>query len=267
MAGKKTLVLTDARDPEANLARMTSRLLGAIGGDVTVVNLNEIQIRGGCVGCLRCGLANECVYRDKDEIRETYERLKAADVVILAGTIRDRYLSARWKLFFDRGFYMNHVPMFRAKQVVWLVSGPLEQLANLRQILEGYMDCQSANLVGIVTDECAESPGLDRLLDDLAIRLARSAAVGYLAPGTFLGVAGRKLFRDEVWGNLRMVFQADHRYYRAHGLYDFPQRSLKTRVVEGSMTLLTRIPSFRREFQSQIKDQMIRPFRQVLEDH
>ncbi len=81
-----------------------------------------------------------------------------------------------------------------------------------------------------------------------------------------LGVAGRKLFRDEVWGNLRMVFQADHRYYRSHGLYDFPTRSLKTRVVEGSMMLLTRIPSFRREFQSRIKDQMIRPFRQVLEE-
>jgi len=65
------------------------------------------------------------------------------------------------------------------------------------------MDCQRANLVGIVTDECAESPRLDRLLDCLAARLAASAAAGYQAPDTFLGVAGRKIFRDEIWANLR----------------------------------------------------------------
>jgi hypothetical protein len=118
----------------------------------------------------------------------------------------------------------------------------------------------------MVTDECADSPRLDRLLDCLAARLAASAAVGYLAPDTFLGVAGRKIFRDEVWGNLRMVFQADHRYYRSHGLYDFPRRGLKTRVVQGSMMLLTRIPSFRREFRGRLKDGMVRPFQKVLED-
>ncbi len=264
--GKKILVITDAEDAASNLARMTFRLLGAIRGDVTLVNLHEIRIRGGCVGCLQCGLDNECVYRDKDEIRETYERLKAADVLILAGTIRDRYLSSRWKLFFDRGFYMNHVPIFRDKQVVWLVSGPLAQLANLRQILEGYMDCQRANLVGIVTDECTDSLRLDCLLDCLAARLAASAAAGYIAPDTFLGVAGRKLFRDEIWSNLRMVFQADHRYYRSRGLYDFPRRSLKTRVAQGSMMLLTRIPSFRREFRRRLKDGMVRPLQKVLED-
>ncbi len=264
--GKKILVITDAEDATGNPAQMVSRLLGAIHGDVTMVNLHEIRIRGGCIGCLQCGLENECVYRDKDEIRETYERLKTADVVIMAGTIRDRYLSSRWKLFFDRGFYMNHVPIFGGKQIVWLVSGPLGQLANLRQVLEGFMDCQRANLVGIVTDECAESPRLDRLLDCLAARLAASAAAGYQAPGTFLGVAGRKIFRDEIWANFRMVFQADHRYYRSHALYDFPRRSLKTRVVQGSMMLLTRIPSFRREFRRRLKDEMVRPFQKVLQN-
>ena len=264
--GKRILVITDAEDASGNLAKMTSRLLGAIHGDVTMVNLHEIRIRGGCIGCLQCGLDNECVYRDRDEILETYDRLKAADVVILAGAIRDRYLSSRWKLFFDRGFYMNHVPIFSDKQVVWLVSGPLAQLANLRQILEGYMACQRANLVAIVTDECADSPTLDRLLDCLAARLAASAAVGYLPPDTFLGVAGRKVLRDELWAKLRMVFQADHRFYRSHGLYDFPRRSLKTRVVQGSMMLLTRIPSFRRKFRRRLKDEMVRPFQKVLED-
>ena len=262
--GKTVLVITDAEDDSGNLARMTSRLLGAIDGDVTVVNLRQIRIRGGCMGCLQCSLDNECVYRDQDEIVETYDKIQRADVVILAGAVRDRYLSSRWKLFFDRGFYMNHVPIFGGKQVAWLVAGPLGQLASLGQILEGYLACQGANLVGIVTDECQDSPGLDRLIDCLAVRLAASAAAGYVAPETFLAVASHKLFRDEIWANLRVPFQADHRYYRAHGLYDFPRRSLKDRVFQGAMTLLTRIPSFRREYRVRMKSEMIKPFQKVL---
>ena len=121
-------------------------------------------------------------------------------------------------------------------------------------------------MVDIITDEFIESPRLDRVLDCAAARLATSAAVAYVAPSSFLGVAGKKLFRDEIWANLRMVFQADHRYYRAHGLYDFPARSLKTRVAQASMVLLSRIPSFRRGFRKQIKGQMVRPFQRVLRD-
>ena len=97
----------------------------------------------------------------------------AADILILAGSVQDRYLSSRWKVFFDRGFFMNHVPVFAGKQIGWLVSGPLMQLANLRQILEGHIECQQANLAGIVTDECGSSEELDRLLDETCRSLDR----------------------------------------------------------------------------------------------
>ena len=124
---------------------------------------------------------------------------------------------------------MNHVPIFAGKQMACLVAGPLGQLATLRQILQGYIETQEANLIGIVTDECASSQELDGLLDSLAGRLIDCAAAGYVQPMTFLGVGGRKLFRDEIWAELRFVFRQDHRYYKSHGLYDFPKRSLKTR--------------------------------------
>ena len=85
-----------------------------------------------------------------------------------------------------------------------------------------------------MTDECGDSGELDRQLDDFAGQLADAAATGYVQPPNFLAVAGRKLFRDAVWSSLRLVFRADHRYYRSHGLYDFPARSLKTRLSEGA---------------------------------
>ena len=136
---------------------MTARLRDSFEGPVSVVNVHEIRIRGGCMGCIQCGLDNQCVYQEADDIYEVYGKLMAADILVLAGTIRDRYLSSRWKLFFDRGFFNGHVPMFVGKQMGYLVSGPLMQLPNLRQILESYVECQQANLVSTVSDECGNS--------------------------------------------------------------------------------------------------------------
>lgn len=118
----------------------------------------------------------------------------------------------------------------------------------------------------IVTDECSSSEELDRLLDSFAQRLMDCARASYIRPPSFLSVGGGKIFRDEIWASLRFVFQADHRYYQQHGLYDFPRRSLKTRISEGIFTLLTKIPSFRQEFRKRIKEEMIKPLVKVVED-
>jgi hypothetical protein len=75
-----------------------------------------------------------------------------------------------------------------------------------------------------------------------------------------------KIFRDEVWGNLRFVFQADHRHYKAHGIYDFPQKNMKARRRNFIMTLLTRIPAFRKEFLKKIKEEMVKPLQRVVEN-
>jgi len=197
--GRSVVLVTDHGDEQANLGRMVERFCGSFAEPIEVVNLRELTIRGGCLGCIQCGLDNTCVYGEADDVVPTYRKLKAADVVVLAGSIEDRYLSSRWKLFFDRGFYHNHVPIFVGKQVGLLISGPLMQVSNLRQLLEGYLDCQRANLAGVVTDECDDSEQLDRLLDSLARELVACAEAGYVRPPSFLNVAGAKLFRDEIW--------------------------------------------------------------------
>jgi multimeric flavodoxin WrbA len=262
---KNMIIVTDAEDTAGNLARMAARLQSCWEGKVSVINLRQIEIRGGCLGCCQCGLDNVCVYKDADDVHEVYGKLMAADILVLAGSVQDRYLSSRWKMFFDRGFFMNHVPIFAGKQMGYLVAGPLSQLATLRQVLEAYVECQQANLVGIVTDECAMSRELDRLVDSFAGRLATCAAAGYVRPPSFISVAGGKLFRDEIWARLRFVFRRDHRYYKTHGLYDFPRRSLKTRVAEGLFTLLLLIPGIRRAFRKRIREEMIKPLAKVLE--
>jgi multimeric flavodoxin WrbA len=263
---KNIIIVSDADDSASNLAKMVAHLQDCFQGQATVPNLHRIRMKGGCLGCCQCGLDNVCVYKDADDVCEVYRKLMAADVAILAGSVLDRYWSSRWKLFFDRGFFMNHVPIFAGKQMGCLVAGPLGQLATLRQILEGYVETQEANLVGIVTDECGSSQELDRLLEGFAKRLVDYAAAGYVRPPTFVGVAARKLFRDQIWAELRFLFRQDHRYYKSHGLYDFPRRSLKTRIVDAGFALLLMIPPFRREFRKRIREEMIKPLQKVVEN-
>lgn len=264
-SGRKTLVVSDHRGDASNLSHMVNRFCSCFTDPVEVINLWEIKVRGGCLGCCQCGMDNVCVYQDADDVVPTYRKMMAADLLILAGEVQDRYLSARWKLFFDRGFFHNHVPMFPHKQMGYLISGPLMQVPNLRQILECYVQNQPANLVGIVTDEVGDSGQLDRLLESLAQGLLHGAATGYVQPPNFFGVAGGKLFRDAIYASLRLVFQADHRYFKSHGLYDFPRRSLRTRISEGFLNLMLKIPSFQREFRKRFKEEMVKPLARVLE--
>jgi multimeric flavodoxin WrbA len=264
--GKKVLVLTDSADDKTNLGKMIRRFKSSFSGDVEVMDLNDVDIKGGCLGCLQCGYDNTCAYQDKDAYMAFFNtKVKPADVLVFAGTIKDRYLSSRWKLFFDRSFFYGHSPKFVGKQLGFIISGPLGQIPNLRQIMEAYAEVEGANLVDFVTDEYESSAEIDALLQSLAERLIRFAHEGYTKPQTFLGVGGRKLFRDEIWGRLRSSFVADYRFYQKHGMYDFPQKDYKMRFIVGIFMLLEKLPGFRKEYVKRTKEEMIKPLQKIIE--
>jgi multimeric flavodoxin WrbA len=266
-AGKRILVMKDGQQKAGNIDAMVQSLAANFCGDVEVVNLNDIDIKGGCLGCCKCGINNVCDYEGKDDFINFYnEKVKKADIIVIAGAIHDRYLSSRWKMYFDRSFFNTHMPTLFGKQIAFLISGPLGLNANLRQILTAYGEFQEANVVGIVTDEADDSQQIDALLSELAEALVRSAGRNYIMPMTFFSAGGRKIFRDEVYGPLRFVFQADHRYYKSHGLYDFPQKNYKTRRLNLIMTLLTKLPAFRKKFLKILKEQMVKPIKYIAEN-
>ncbi len=264
--GKKVLILSDQRDPQTNLGRMVERFQKAFVEEVKVINLHQVDIQGGCMGCLQCGYDYQCSYGHQDEFISFYQHeVRPAEILIFCGTIRDRYLSSRWKMFFDRSFFNTHTPSLTGKQVGFLISGPLTQNANLRQIMEAYTEWQGANLVDIVTDEVEDSKQLDEHLLFLAQQVVHFAEKNYIKPKTFLSVAGMKIFRDDVWGRLRFPFQADHQFYKRNGLYDFPHRKYKARLINAILILLTKIPSLRREiYRKRIKKEMLKPFQKVI---
>ena len=249
---KKIVLLMDAYDSNTNLGKMIDRFRYSFTGDVELIDLNNIDMRGGCLGCMRCGYDNRCV--QKDGFSEFYNnRVRMADIVVFAGIVKGRYLSSTWKMFYDRAFFWTHTPSLVGKQLGYIISGPLSQIPNLIQILEASSTArQDANHVDIITDECENSAELDILLHNFAERLVSYSEKGYVRTKNFLAVGGQKVFRDDIWGRLRMIWQADHRYYKKHGKYDFPQNDLKIRIFNPIMLLLTKIPKFRKAFYTNI---------------
>lgn len=264
--GKKIIVLTDCGDGQDNLLKMINKFKNYFSQNVEIVNLNKINIKGGCLGCLQCGLDNICVYQNTDEFTNFYStKLLTADIIVFAGAIKDRYLSSRWKLFFDRGFFNTHIPTLRDKQIGFIISGPLRQVPDLVQILKAYSEFQQANFVDIITDEYTNSAKIDMLLYDFSRRISDLANINYYRPPTFLSVAAMKIFRDYIWGKLRFILQGDHKFYSKNNFYDFPQKDIRSRISNALIIPLTKIPFVRKKFAKKIKKEMVKKHKRVLE--
>ncbi len=260
---KKVVLLTDEIDGGSNLAKMIDTFRKLMPINVQVINIRDLDIKGGCLGCIRCGYDNTCVF--KDDLAGLYEKhILPADAVIISGSIRDRYLSSRWKMFFDRSFFMGHTPVFLKKHMAFIISGPLTQIQGLRSIFEAKVQFNKGNLVGMVTDEYETSEQVTALLAGLAERLAWSLQEGQEKPAGFYGLAGHLIFRDFVYRS-RGVFRADHLYYQKNGLYDFPIKNKRNSRMNMMMLAMQRFPSLRRQMQTKIVKNMVKPFQNVLD--
>lgn len=263
--GLKISVVADWDDAESNIAAMVKRFAGAFKEGVAVWRLQDIPMQGGCLGCIECGFDNLCVY--KDGFVDFFNReIRDADVVIYAGAVKDRFLSSRMKMFWDRRFFKGHIPLHTGKQTGYLISGPLAQLPNLREILLAGAELSGANLTGIVTDESNNARHIDALIDHFAARCLDNARDAYVRPRTFLGVGGHKIFRDEIWARLRFPFEADFRFFEHHGLFDFPQDDTRYLERNKQMIELIRDPRMREVVRKMIKTEMIKGYADVVKN-
>jgi multimeric flavodoxin WrbA len=263
--GKKVLILVDDFASSPTLRPMVEDFQKAFLPGATLLQLKDIDIKGGCLGCMKCGLDNSCVYESKDGFIDFFnEQIKTADILFFAGAIHDRFLSSLWKCFFDRSFFNGHIPVLKGKQIGFVIAGSFNQLYNLREILEAYAEMMHANLIGFVSDDMGNSQEINQMLQGMAASAIMYSNNGYIQPQKFYGVAGTKIFRDAVFGKLRIVFQADHKYYKENRFYDFPNKNYKWRMINSAILSLTKIPFIRREFVKRMKTEMIKPFGSVL---
>ena len=109
---------------------------------------------------------------------------------------------------------------------------------------------------GMATD--AES------IRDAAARMAWALENKYVPPRNFYGVGGMKIFRDLVW-LMRGLMREDHRFYRAHGLYDFPQKRWPRMLGIGLLGAVMRSKRLRRLVGKKMNDGMLAPYQEVIE--
>jgi multimeric flavodoxin WrbA len=264
--GKNILVISDETSENTNLGNMIKRFRDSFSSEINIINLDDIDIKGGCISCLQCGYDHKCSYIGKDGFIDFWENMvMTSDILVFAGVIKDRYLSSRWKMALDRAFYMNHTPTLIGKQMGFIISGPLNQIANLTEMFQGHIELQGSNLVDIITDEFGTSEEIDALLHDFARKLVTFSTTDYIKPLTFLGEGGRKIFRDDIYGRDRFAFLADHEYYEKHGFYNtFPQNDERAKKVNEKLIPLMKIDKVRNKMN--MKQEFLRPFIRVLED-
>ncbi len=269
LGGKKVLIISDVEkgtNSSLNLQKMIAKFKESFSNEIEEINLRDLNIKGSCLGCLQCAYDNRCSYIGKDDFIDFYDsKVKKADILIYTGIIKDRYLSSRWKMFFDRSFYNTHIPVLMGKQIGFIISGPLSQIPNLREIFLGWNEINRLNTIDFVTDESQNSEEIDDLLHALASKSIKFSEIGFINEETMRGVGGKNIFRDDIWSGLRFPFRADYKFYKKHGFFDFPYKKRKSIFISKMMLFLSRSKGFRKEINKRMKSEMVKPIKKMIE--
>lgn len=260
---ERIALLTDAGNQDHNLREMIRVFVASSPCPVDVVNLHDHNLRGGCLGCLRCCLDGHCAYRDGMEAMYR-DKVFSARALVHAPRVVDRFFSATWKEACDRQFFNGHRPHLGMKAVGMLVAGPLRQLPLLRTFCEATAQVGLHNsLCPMVTDEDS-SADVTANIREMARQVHQDMLDGARTPPTFLGVGGHLIFRDLVY-RMRAFFREDYRFYRKNRLLDYPQGDYGARAMNVILEALLRIPRIRQGFQEQMATRMVEPYQKVVE--
>jgi hypothetical protein len=143
--------------------------------------------------------------------------------------------------------------------VGYLISGNYSEETNLQTIVEARAQVGSNFLAGVATDE--EDP--DAAIDLLVRRLSYALEQKYLPPQNFYGIGGMKVFRDLIW-LMQGMMRADHKFYKAHGQYDFPQKQWPTMLKMYAVGALLANPKVLAKMGNKMNEGMIAPYKKVL---
>ena len=252
-------VVTDlAGDADGQLRAMIRRFDRSLSREIRLIDLSEVRIDGGCLGCFHCASSGACVYRDGFDAF-LREQIQTTDAIVYAFRIKDHSMGSRFKLYDDRQFCNGHRTVTMGKPVGYLVSGPLDREPNLRTLIEARSEVGGNFLAGVATDQ--RDPAEEIRI--LAQRLEYAVGNKYQPPKNFYGVGGLKIFRDLIY-QMQGMMKEDHRFYKRHGFYDFPQkrrgRILGMYLVGAAMSS----PKLQKKMNGKMTEGMLMPYQLVL---
>ncbi len=256
---KDVVIVTNCAPNDENLQNMIADFRAALPYESRVVNLREFPFSGGCLGCFGCAVTGKCVYKDGfDEFLRT--KIQSADAFVYAFTISDHYTHSSFKCYDDRQFCNGHRTVTHGTPIAYLISGEYQYESNLRMIVEGRSEVGGNYLCGVATDEGNTAADIRTLADSLVFALEKKLS----RPANFYGVGGMKIFRDLLY-LMQGMMQADHKFYKEHGIYDFPQKQKKRILQMKLVGALISIPSVQKKMKGQMNQYIIGPYQKVVE--
>jgi hypothetical protein len=254
--GFDTVIVADLREGDESLRALIRDFSAVYPFRTRFVNLADFPFKGGCLGCLNCAASGKCVYHDGfDQLLR--EKIQSADAIVYAFTLSGHSMGSRFKMYDDRQFCNGHRTVTEGKPFAYLVNGDLRGEENLHTVLKARADVGHSFLAGFAND--ADS------IRDVSLRLAWALEQGYTPPRSFYGVGGMKIFRDLVW-LMRGMMREDHLYYKAHGLYDFPQRHFLRMLGMQVLGALLRSQRIRRLIGDRMNEGMLAPYKKILNE-
>jgi len=115
-------------------------------------------------------------------------------------------------------------------------------------------------LAGVATDEFDPNGEIDRMAETLCYALQNK----YVPPQNFYGIGGMKVFRDLIW-LMQGMMKADHKFYKAHGQYDFPQKQWPTMLKMYLVGALLASPKVKAKMGNKMNEGMLMPYKKVLD--
>lgn len=244
-------------ESDAPLRGLIESFRASLPMDSELVNIREFPFAGGCLGCFRCASTGKCVYKDgfDDYLRNS---IQSADALVYAYTVKDHSMGYRFKLFDDRQFCNGHRTVTMGKPVGYLVSGDLDAEPNLRMLMESRAQVGGNFLAGIANS----SADVARVAQVLTYAVAHH----YLPPKDFYGVGGLKIFRDLIY-QMQGLMREDHRFYKEHGFYDFPQKRKGRIVAMYAVGSLMGNEKLRKKAGDKMTEGMVMPYKKILEKY
>ncbi len=254
------VIVTDCEADNVQLSSMIERFRAVLPLATRVVNIREYPFRGGCLGCFNCAVSGKCVYTDGfDEFLRN--NIQTAQAIVYAFSIKDHSMGARFKLYDDRQFCNGHRTVTMGMPFGYLISGDYSREFNLQMIVEGRAQVGGNFLAGVATDERDPNAEIDRMARSLCYALKNK----YVPPQNFYGIGGMKIFRDLIW-TMQGMMKADHKFYKEHGQYDFPQKNYGTMLKMYLVGALISNPKIKAKMGNKMNEGMLLPYNKVLNE-
>lgn len=252
------VILTDCEKENEQLQSMIARFQQVLPFQSRVINLCEYPFKGGCLGCFHCATSGKCIYTDgfDDFLRNS---IQTANAIVYAFSIKDHSMGAIFKQYDDRQFCNGHRTVTMGMPIGYLVSGNYSREFNLQMVIEARCQVGSNFLAGVASDEFKPNESIDKLAETLTYALKHN----YVPPQNFYGVGGMKIFRDLIY-LMRGMMKADHKFYKAHGQYDFPQKKKGTMLKMYLVGALLSSPKIKAKMGNKLNEGMIAPYKKVL---